>query len=109
MPSLGLPATSPPKLGQIFPPPRVDLGGQAIASPFDCLLVARLVDHSVAARVLAEHAMYDGIHLGADPYGLHDLDAEAGDQVARDDDLSDEAHAQEPVLRLDDHDSLALD
>ena len=71
----------------------MDLCCQAIASPFDCLLAARLVDHGAAARVLAEHPMHYGIHLGADPFGLHDLDAEPGYQIARDDELSDEAHA----------------
>ncbi len=53
--------------------------------------------------------MHHGVHLGADPDGLHDLDTEAGYQVARDDDLTDEAHAQPTVLGLDDHDPLAFD
>ena len=53
--------------------------------------------------------MHHGIHLCADTDGLHDLDAQAGDQVAGDDDLADEAHAQPAVLGLDDHDSFALD
>ena len=53
--------------------------------------------------------MHNGIHLGADADGLHDLDAEALHQVSGDDDLADEAHTQPPVLRLDDNYSLALD
>ena len=53
--------------------------------------------------------MHHCIHLGADADGLHDLDAQSGDQVAGDDDLADEAHAQFSVLGLDDHDPLALD
>ena len=53
--------------------------------------------------------MHHGINLGADADGLHDFDAQAGDQVAGDDDLADEAHAQPAVLGLDDHYSFALD
>ena len=53
--------------------------------------------------------MHDGVHLRADADGLHDLDPEALDEVAGDDDLADEAHAQATVLGLDDHDPFALD
>jgi hypothetical protein len=53
--------------------------------------------------------MHHVIHLCADTDGLHDRDAESLDQVARDDDLADEAHAQATVLGLDDHDPFALD
>ena len=53
--------------------------------------------------------MHHGIHRGADADGLHDLDTQAFHQVAGDDDLTDQAHAQSSVLGLDDHDSLALD
>ena len=53
--------------------------------------------------------MHNRIHLCADTDGLHDLDAQAFHQVAGDDDLTDQAHAQPSVLGLDDHDSLALD
>jgi hypothetical protein len=59
--------------------------------------------------VLAEHLMHNGVHLGADADGLHDLDAESLDKVTRDDDLADEAHAQATVLGLDDHYPFALD
>jgi len=59
--------------------------------------------------MLTEHLMHDGIHLGADTDGLHDLDAEELNEVARDDDLTNKAHAQATVLGLDDHDPLALD
>ena len=69
----------------------------------------RAVHHRPTPRVLPEHAMHHGIHLGADADGLYDLDAQAGDQVAGDDDLADEAHAQTPVLGLDDHDTLILE
>ena len=56
-----------------------------------------------------QHPVHDGIHLCADTDGLHDLDAQSFYQIAGDDHLADEAHAQTPVLGLDDHDSLALD
>ncbi len=52
--------------------------------------------------------MHNGVHLGADADGLHDLDAEALDEVTGDDDLADEAHAQATVLGLDDHYPFAL-
>jgi hypothetical protein len=42
--------------------------------------------------------MHDGIHLGADPDGFHDLDAESFDKVTRDDDLDDEAHAEVGII-----------
>ena len=53
--------------------------------------------------------MHNRIHRGADADRFHDLDAQALHQVAGDDDLADEAHAQTTVLGLDDHDTLALD
>ena len=59
--------------------------------------------------MLPEHLMHHGINLGADADRFHDLDAQALHQIARDDDLADEAHAQTTVLGLDDHDPLALD
>ena len=46
--------------------------------------------------------MYHGIHLRAELDELHDLDAQAGDQIAGDDELAGEAHAQPAVLGLDD-------
>ena len=40
--------------------------------------------------MLAEHPVHDGIHLVADADGLHHLDAQALDEIARDDDLADD-------------------
>ncbi len=42
--------------------------------------------------------MHDGVHLVADPDGLHDPDAQAGDKVTGDDDLADEAHAEVGII-----------
>ena len=53
--------------------------------------------------------MHDRVHLRADADGFNDLDAQALYQIAGDDDLADEAHAQTSVLGLHDHDPLALD
>ena len=53
--------------------------------------------------------MHHGIHRGADADGLHDFDAQSLHQVSGDNNLTDQAHAQTSVLRLDDHDSLTLD
>ncbi len=53
--------------------------------------------------------MHHRVHLGADADRAHDLDPEPFDQVAGDDDLSDQSHAQASVLGLDDHDPLASD
>ena len=59
--------------------------------------------------MLPEHTMHYGVHLRADADGLHDPDAQSLHQIAGDDDLADETHAQPSVLGLDDHDALALD
>ena len=59
--------------------------------------------------MFAEHTVHDGVHLGADPDGLHDLDPLAFHQVTRDDYLADESRPQSLVLRLDDHDPFARD
>ena len=48
------------------------------------------------------------IHLRADPDGPHHLSAETFDQVAGGDNLTNQPHAWPAVLRLDDHDPLAL-
>ena len=69
----------------------------------------RAAHHRPTLGVLSEHLMHHGIHRGADADRLHYLDAQALHQIARDDDLADEAHAQTTVLGLDDHDPLALD
>jgi len=83
--------------------------GSVAVSAFGRFPDIPFVNNRPALRMPAEHPVHDGVHLGADPDGLHDLDTEAGYKVARDDDLTDEAHTQAAVLRLDDHDSLALD
>ena len=54
--------------------------------------------HRPALRVLAEHPVHDGVHLGTDPDGLDDVEAFALQKVTRDDDLADETHTQASVL-----------
>ncbi len=83
--------------------------GSVAVSAFGRFPDIPFVNNRPALRVPAEHPMHHAVHLGADADGLHDLDTESLDQVTRDYDLADEAHTQAAVLRLDDHDSLALD
>ena len=55
--------------------------------------LCRAIHRRPALRVLAEHLMHNGVHLGADTDGFHDLDAEAFHQVTADDVLADEDNA----------------
>jgi hypothetical protein len=69
--------------------------GQPINSSTGQLAVRlfRAIHHRPTPLVLPEHAMHHCIHLRADADGLHDFNAQAGDQVTGDDDLADETHA----------------
>ena len=59
--------------------------------------------------MLPEHLMHHRFHLRADGDGPHDLNPETFDQVAGDDDLPNQPHAQAAVLGLNDNDPLAFD
>ena len=53
--------------------------------------------------------MHHCIDFGTHADGFNDICAQAFNEVAGDDDLTNKAHAQATVLGLDDHDPLALD